>query len=618
MSDDAPPAGDTAPADDSASTRRDFIRTAIDEDATQGRFPDHFATRFPPEPNGYLHIGHAKSICLNFGLAQEYGGTCNLRFDDTNPVKEDTEYVDSIREDVAWLGFEWSQELYASDYFEQIYQAAEALIEKGLAYVDSQSAEEIRETRGTLTTPGTNSPHRERSVEENLKLFRGMRAGEFEDGAHVLRAKIDMASPNFNLRDPALYRIRRAHHHRTGDAWCIYPMYDWAHGISDSIEKITYSICTLEFENHRPLYDWFLETLGMFHPQQIEFARLNLTHTMMSKRRLKALVDEGVVEGWDDPRMPTIAGIRRRGVTPAAIRAFCKRIGVAKYNSTVDVMLFQHVIRDDLNKTATRVLAVLDPIKLVITNFPEGEEEWFEAVNNPEDESAGTRQIPFSRELWIEREDFREEANKKFRRLTPGKEVRLRYACFVTCTDFVKDDAGKVTEVHCTWDPESRGGKSPDGRKVKGTIHWVSAKHAQDAEVRLYDHLFSTENPDEGKAEDRDWRANLNPESLKIAQAKVEPSLAEAEPGARFQFERLCYVCRDSKSEGLVFNRTVGLRDVAKKKVEPAGGGGGQRKNKGGGKKRERKRGKGKGAPPEGGAPAKDGAPAEGAPPSEA
>ena len=561
---------DETPADETASARRDFIRTAIDEDRAQGRYPEPIATRFPPEPNGYLHIGHAKSICLNFGLAQEFGGTCNLRFDDTNPVKEDTEYVDSIREDVRWLGFTWTQELYASDYFEQIYLCAEQLIEQGLAYVDSLSAEEIRAHRGTLTEPGKPSPYRERTPAESLDLFRRMRAGEFEDGSHVLRAKIDMASPNLNLRDPALYRIRRAHHHRTGDAWCIYPMYDWAHGISDSIEHITHSICTLEFENHRPLYDWFLSKLGVFHPRQIEFARLNLTHTMMSKRRLKALVDEEFVSGWDDPRMPTIAGLRRRGVTPAAIRAFCQRIGVAKYNSTVDVRLFEHVLRDDLNKTAIRMLAVMDPLKVVITNYPEGESEEFEGINNPEDPAAGSRQIPFSRELWIEREDFQEVANKKFRRLSLGQEVRLRYACYITCDEAIKDEAGQIVELRCRWDPESRGGNTADGRKVKGTIHWVSVAHAHDAEVRLYDHLFTSEDADEGKADGRDWRENLNPESLQVVTAKVEPALAEATRGVNYQFERMCYVVRDAQAEGLVFNRTVGLRDLAKQKASEA------------------------------------------------
>ena len=587
---------DETPADETASARRDFIRTAIDEDRAQGRFPEPIATRFPPEPNGYLHIGHAKSICLNFGLAQEFGGTCNLRFDDTNPVKEDIEYVDSIREDVRWLGFEWSQELYASDYFEEIYACAERLIEKGLAYVDSLSAEEIRAHRGTLTEPGKPSPYRERTPEENLDLFRRMRAGEFEDGAHVLRAKIDMASPNLNLRDPALYRIRRAHHHRTGDAWCIYPMYDWAHGISDSIERITHSICTLEFENHRPLYDWFLVQLEAFHPRQIEFARLNLTHTMMSKRRLKALVDEGFVSGWDDPRMPTIAGLRRRGVTPAAIRAFCQRIGVAKYNSTVDVRLFEHVLRDDLNRSALRMLAVIDPLKVVITNYPEGESESFEGVNNPEDPAAGTRQIPFSRELWIEREDFQEVANSKFRRLSLGKEVRLRYACYITCDEVIKDEAGQILELRCSWDPESRGGTTADGRKVRGTIHWVSAAHACDAEVRLYDHLFTSEDADEGKAEGRDWRQNLNPESLQVVQAKVEPALADAARGSHYQFERLCYVVRDAQADGLVFNRTVGLKDLAKQKSSDAPPPR-QPKAAGEGRKR-RRRGKTEGAAP--------------------
>jgi glutaminyl-tRNA synthetase len=598
---------ESAPAESESSEggRKDFVRCAIEEDLEQKRY-SRVATRFPPEPNGFLHIGHAKAICLNFGVAAEYEGTCNLRFDDTNPLKEDTAFVDAIKRDLEWLGFRWSQELYASDYFEQLYGYAVTLIEKGLAYVDSLPAEDIRAYRGTATEPGKESPFRGRSAEENLELFRGMRAGEHADGAHVLRAKIDMASPNFNLRDPTLYRIRRAHHHRTGDAWCIYPMYDFAHGQSDSIEEITHSLCSLEFENHRPLYEWFIEHLGIFAPRQIEFARLNLTHTLLSKRKLKTLVDEGAVSGWDDPRMPTLAGLRRRGYSAGAVRAFCERIGVAKYNSTIDHQLLRFVLRDDLNKTATRAMAVLDPLKVVITNFPEGETETFEAVNNPEDESAGTRQVPFSRELWIERQDFMEDPPKKFYRLSPGREVRLRYACFLKCEEVIKDEAGLVTELRCTWDPESRGGKSPDGRKVKATLHWVSANHALPLEVRLYDHLFKTEDPNEGKDEGREWSQNLNPDSLKVVTAQCEPVLGEAAAGAVFQFERLGYFCvdtQDSEPGAPVFNRTETLRDPFKKKAPqpPKGKKQGKKQGKKKGEGRRRRRG-GKGdsqTPPE-------------------
>ncbi|MGE0708649.1 MAG: glutamine--tRNA ligase/YqeY domain fusion protein [Planctomycetota bacterium] len=592
-------------ADAPAEEPRDFVRVEIDQDLASGRY-DRVATRFPPEPNGYLHIGHAKAICLNFGIAEEFQGTCNLRLDDTNPVKEDTEYVEAIKEDVAWLGFRWSAELYASDYFETLYGYAERLIELGAAYVDSLPAEQIREYRGSLTAPGKESPYRERPAAENLDLFRRMRAGEFPDGEHVLRAKIDMASPNMNMRDPTLYRIRRAHHHRTGDAWCIYPMYDFAHGQSDSIEGITHSLCSLEFENHRPLYDWFIEMLGIHAPRQIEFARLDLTHTMMSKRKLKALVDEGVVEGWDDPRMPTLAGLRRRGYTPSAIRAFCKRIGVAKYNSTIDHKLLRFVLRDDLNRTALRAMAVLDPLKVVITNYPDGQEEGFEAQNNPEDEAAGVRQVPFSRELWIEREDFMEDPPKKFFRLSPGREVRLRYACLLRCDEVVKDAAGQVSELRCTWDPESRGGRSPDGRKVKATLHWVSAKHAVPLELRLYDHLFATADPDEGKAEGRDWRQNLNPESLSVVQGLCEPALAAAAPGAIYQLERVGYFCADTKRSrpgAPVFNRTETLKDSFKKEEaappppQPAKAAAG---GEGGGRRRRRGKNKGQGAEPEG------------------
>jgi glutaminyl-tRNA synthetase len=558
------PEGDNAGADRTGS--KDFIREIIDEHNRTGRFSGRVNTRFPPEPNGYLHIGHAKSICLNFGIAGDYGGQCNLRLDDTNPTKEDVEYVDSIKEDIRWLGFSWDdREYYASDYFDQLYQWAEQLILAGKAYVCDLTADEVREYRGTLTEPGKNSPYRDRSPEENLDLFRRMRAGEFPDGSRTLRAKIDMASPNLNLRDPVMYRILRATHHRTGDKWCIYATYDWAHGQSDSIERITHSICTLEFENHRPLYEWFVQQLGIYAPQQIEFARLNLTYTMMSKRRLLELVKEGHVRGWDDPRMPTISGIRRRGYTSEAIRYFCKKIGVAKMDSTIDYGLLEFCVREDLNKRAPRVMAVLRPLKVVIENYPEGQTEELEAVNNPEDPAAGTRRVPFSRELYIERDDFREDPPKKFFRLAPGREVRLRYGYYVTCRDAVKDpNTGEVVELRCTYDPATRGGSSPDGRKVKATIHWVSAAHALPAEVRLYDHLFTKPDPFD-VPQGGDWRTNLNPNSLEVVSpAWLEPSVAETKPGDRFQFERLGYFCvdPDSRPGALVFNRTVGLVDT--------------------------------------------------------
>ncbi|MBC7352872.1 MAG: glutamine--tRNA ligase/YqeY domain fusion protein [Thermogutta sp.] len=542
----------------------DFIREAIIEDLKSGRF-DHVHTRFPPEPNGYLHIGHAKSICLNFGIAQEFGGKCNLRFDDTNPTKEDTEYVEAIKEDIRWLGFDWEDRCYyASDYFEQLYQWAEELIKKGKAYVCDLSPDEIREYRGTLTEPGRESPYRNRSVEENLDLFRRMRAGEFPEGSRTLRAKIDMAHPNVLMRDPVMYRIIHAPHHRTGNKWCIYPTYDWAHGQSDSIEGITHSICTLEFEVHRPLYEWFIKELGIYAPRQIEFARLNLTYTVMSKRRLLQLVQEGYVRGWDDPRMPTIRGLRRRGYTPEAIRDFCQRIGVSKYDGVVDIALLEHCIREDLNKRAPRVMAVLRPIKLVIDNYPDGQTEYLEAVNNPEDPSMGTRQVPFSKVLYIEEDDFREVPPPKYYRLSPGREVRLRWGYFVKCTGVVKDpQTGRVVEVHCTYDPATKGGNAPDGRKVKATIHWVSAAHCIEAEVRLYDHLFTKPDPDD-VPEGMDWRANLNPNSLEIIpDAKIEPSVQGAPAGTRYQFERLGYFCvdPDSTPEKLVFNRTVTLKD---------------------------------------------------------
>ena len=543
----------------------DFIRAIVAEDLRTNKWQGRVHTRFPPEPNGYLHIGHAKSICLNFGIsAENEGGLCNLRFDDTNPMKEEDEYVRSIIEDVRWLGFDWEDRLfYASDYFEQMYEYAEQLVKAGEAYVCDLTAEEIRQYRGTLTTPGKDSPYRDRGVEENLGLFRRMRAGEFEDGSRTLRAKIDMTSNNLNMRDPVMYRILHAAHHRTGNAWCIYPMYDWAHGLEDSIEGITHSICTLEFENHRPLYDWFLDRLDVHHSQQIEFARLNLTYTIMSKRKLLQLVEGGFVSGWDDPRMPTISGMRRRGYSPQAIHNFCGRIGVNKFNSTVDFALLEHCLREDLNKTSPRVMAVLRPVKVVIENYPPGQVEQMDAINNPEDPKAGTRKVPFSRELYIERDDFMEEPPKKFYRLAPGREVRLRYAYFIKCTGVVKDAAGNIIELRCTYDPATRGGDAPDGRKVKSTLHWVSAPHALNAEVRLYDNLFTKADP-EDVPEGQDFTANLNPNSLEIlSDCKVEPSLANAKPLERFQFERLGYFCVDphTTSAKLVFNRTTTLRD---------------------------------------------------------
>ncbi len=543
----------------------DFIRAIVAEDLATGKHHGRVATRFPPEPNGYLHIGHAKSICLNFGVAGEHGGTCNLRFDDTNPTKEDVEYVDAIKEDVAWLGFAWSAELYASDYFERLYRFAVDLIARGLAYVDSLNADEIRQYRGTLTEPGKNSPYRDRPAAESLDLFARMRAGEFPDGTHVVRAKIDMASPNFNMRDPTLYRIRHAAHHRTGDAWCVYPMYDFAHPLSDALERITHSLCTLEFEDHRPLYDWLVNNLiEGDKPRQIEFARLNLNYTVMSKRKLLQLVQQKVVAGWDDPRMPTIAGLRRRGYTPASIRDFCARIGVAKKENVIDVAQLEHSIREDLNRSAPRVMAVLRPLKVVITNYPEGQVEEVDVINNPEDPSAGTRKVPFSRVLYIERDDFREDPPKKFFRLAPGREVRLRCAYFVTCTEVVKDAAGLVVELRCTYDPATRGGDAPDGRRVKATLHWVSAAHAIGAEVRLYDRLFSVPDP-EDVPDGRTFLDHVNAQSLEVvAHCQAEPSLASAAPGARFQFERLGYfsVDPDARPGALVFNRTVTLRDT--------------------------------------------------------
>jgi glutaminyl-tRNA synthetase len=550
-----------------AGVYKDFIRTIIDQDLERGKNQGRVHTRFPPEPNGYLHIGHAKSICLNFGLAAEYGGLCNLRFDDTNPIKEEQEYVESIKENIRWLGFDWEERLYyASDYFEKLYEYAENLIKKGKAYVCDLSAEEIREYRGTLTTPGKNSPYRNRSMEENLDLFERMHKGEFPDGSRTLRAKIDMSSPNLNMRDPVMYRILRATHHRTGDKWCIYPTYDWAHGQSDSIEGITHSICTLEFEDHRPLYDWFLDQLEIHHPQQIEFARLNLSYTVMSKRKLLQLVEEGTVTGWDDPRMPTISGLRRRGYTPESIRDFCDRIGLAKRESMVDIALLEHCLKEDLNKRAPRVMAVLDPLRVIIVNYPEGKVEMLDAENNPEDPDMGTRKVPFSRELYIEREDFRENPPKKFFRLSPGREVRLKHAYYIKCEEVIKDPkTGEIVEVRCSYDPETRGGWSKDGRMVRGTLHWVSAPHSVEVEVRLYDHLFTREDPAEVE-EGKDWRENLNLESLETLKfCRGEPSLSEMNPGRLVQFLRKGYFCLDpvdSSSEKLVFNRTATLRDT--------------------------------------------------------
>jgi len=544
-----------------------FIKHIIDEDSKTGRYDNRVHTRFPPEPNGYLHIGHAKSICLNFGLAQEYNGRCNLRYDDTDPSKEEIEYVESIKQDVRWLGYDWGgREYYASDYFEQLFEYAVQLIKAGKAYVDSLSAAEIREYRGTLTQPGKDSPYRRRSIAENLDLFERMRAGEFKEGEHVLRAKIDMSSPNIIMRDPTLYRIKHVPHYRTGGMWCIYPMYDFTHCLSDSIEGITHSICTLEFEINRALYDWVLDQLEVYHPRQIEFARLNLNFTVLSKRKLIRLVEEGRVAGWDDPRMPTISGLRRRGYTPASIRSFCDRIGVAKADSMVDIALLEYCIREDLNKRAPRVMGVLHPLKVVIENYPAGQVEELEAVNNPEDPSLGTRRVPFARELYIEREDFMEDPPKKFFRLAPGREVRLRYAYFVKCTDVVKDPAtGEIVELRCTYDPATRGGDAPDGRKVKGTLHWVSAEHSILAEVRLYEHLFLKENPSEVE-EGKDFTDFVNPQSLEVLKnCRLEPGLKDAKPGERFQFERLGYFCADSKDfapDAPVFNRTVTLRDT--------------------------------------------------------
>ena len=541
----------------------DFLHVRINQDNASGRFGRKVHTRFPPEPNGYLHIGHAKSICINFGLAQEYGGLCNLRFDDTNPVKEDTEYVDSIREDVHWLGGEWDdREYYASNYFDQLYAFAEQLIRDGKAYVDSQSAEEIRASRGTLTQPGTESPYRNRSIEENLDLFHRMRGGEFADGEHVLRAKIDMASPNVVMRDPTLYRIRHAEHHRTGDKWCVYPMYDFTHCLSDSLEGITHSICTLEFVNNRELYDWVLDALNVYHPQQIEFARLGLTYTVLSKRKLIQLVKGGFVRGWDDPRMPTICGMRRRGYTPEAIRDFCSRIGVARAENLVEYSLLEFCVREHLNAIAPRTMAVLDPIKVVIENYPEGQVEWFDMPFSQDGSVEGSRKVPFSRELYIERDDFREDPPKKFHRLFPGSEVRLRYAYYVTCKDVIKDADGNIVELRCTYDPESKGGATPDGRKIKGTIHWVSVPHAVSAEVRLYEHLFTSPTPG-NTPEGVEFTDLLNPDSMRVVTAQVEPALAEFPAGSRVQFERLGYFCvdPDSKPGAPVFNRTVTLKD---------------------------------------------------------
>jgi glutaminyl-tRNA synthetase len=549
----------------SNSPHLDFIRQIVAADVAAGTHGGRVQTRFPPEPNGYLHIGHAKSICLNFGIAREFGGRCNLRFDDTNPTTEDTEYVESIMEDIRWLGFEWDELHYASDYFEQLYQWAEQLIRQGQAYVDSQSVEEISRQRGSISEPGRESPYRSRSVEENLDLFRRMRAGEFPDGAHVLRAKIDMASTHLMLRDPVLYRIRHAHHHRTGDQWCIYPMYDYAHGQSDSIEQVTHSICTLEFETHRPLYDWCIQALGIFPSRQYEFARLNLTHTVMSKRKLLELVKEGLMSGWDDPRMPTLRGLRRRGYTPEALRNFAKDIGVTRYTGLTDMVVLENSLRNHLNKVAQRRMAVLHPLKVVVTNYPEDQEELLDAVNNPEEESAGKRQVPFCREIYIEQDDFMEVAPKKFFRLSPGAEVRLRWAYFLKCNEVVKDGAGNVVELRCTYDPETRGGDAPDGRKVKGTIHWVSARHAIPAEVRLYDHLLMIENPAD-VPENEDWKDFLNDNSLEVLRnCQLEPSLAEFEAGQPVQFERLGYFTIDSvdsRADALVFNRSVTLKDA--------------------------------------------------------
>ena len=555
----------TTPKDDAAPVQSNFIRDIILDDLKTNKYGGRVHTRFPPEPNGYLHVGHAKSIHINFGLAREFGGLCNLRFDDTNPSKEETEYVDSIIADVRWLGGDWEDRLfYASDYFDQLYAWAVQLIEKGKAFVCDLTAEQVRQQRGTLTEPGQESPYRNRSIEENLDLFERMRKGEFPDGSRTLRAKVDMASPNLNMRDPVLYRILHMSHHRTGDKWCIYPMYDFTHGQSDSIERITHSICTLEFEDHRPLYDWFIEQLGIYHPQQIEFDRLNLTYTLLSKRKLLALVQNNLVRGWDDPRMPTISGMRRRGYTPEALRNFAGRIGVSKTNGTTELALLEYFVREDLNRRAARVMAVLRPLRVVIDNYPEGQVEHMDAVNNPEDPSMGTRTVPFSKVLYIEQDDFREDPPKQYFRLAPGSEVRLRYGYLVTCTGVVKDSSGNVVELHCTYDPATKGGTTPDGRKVKSTIHWVSAEHAVDAEVRIYETLFNCEDPNV-VPEGQDFTVNLNPNSLEvITGCKLEPSLREAAPGTPYQFERLGYFAADPDStrEMLVFNRTVALRDT--------------------------------------------------------
>ncbi|MBU0571703.1 MAG: glutamine--tRNA ligase/YqeY domain fusion protein [Candidatus Omnitrophica bacterium] len=551
---------------DTPKTDSNFIREMIDKDLAAGKNAGRVHTRFPPEPNGYLHIGHAKSICLNYGIARDYNGKFNLRFDDTNPCKEEQEYVDSMIEDVEWLGADWEDRLfYASDYFQEMYQYAVELIKKKKAYVCDQSLDEVRKYRGTITEPGKNSPFRDRIVEENLDLFERMRKGEFPDGAKTLRAKIDMSHPNLLMRDPVMYRILHAEHHRTGSKWCIYPMYDWAHGLEDSVEKITHSICTMEFETHRRLYDWFLDELGVNHARQIEFARLNLSHTILSKRKLLELVDEGYVSGWDDPRMPTICGMRRRGYTPESVKDFCRCIGVSKMNSVIDMVVLENCIRAELNRTAPRVMSVLDPVKVVITNYPEGQSEELDAINNPEDPEAGTRKVPFSRELYIERADFMEDPPKKFFRLTLNREVRLRYAYFITCREVIKDDGGNITEIHCTYDPATRGGDAPDGRKVKGTLHWVSAKDAVAAEVRVYDHLFAVRDPnktEEGKA----FLSNLNPGSLTVLKkCYIEPSIKGAAPGSRYQFERLGYFNvdpKDTTDAKLVFNRIVSLKDT--------------------------------------------------------
>jgi len=549
-----------------SSASSNFIREIIDEDLKSGKYNGRVHTRFPPEPNGYLHIGHAKSICLNFGIARDYKGLCNLRYDDTNPLKEQEEYIRAIAEDVKWLGFDWEDRCYfASDYFEQMYEYAEQLIKKGKAYVCELSNEQIREYRGTLTQSGKESPYRNRTVEDNLDLFRRMRTGEFPDGEKVLRAKIDMSASNLNMRDPVIYRILHATHPRTADKWCIYPMYDWAHGLEDSIEGITHSLCTLEFEDHRPLYDWFLDQLDVYHPQQIEFAPLNLSYTILSKRKLTELVREGIVSGWDDPRMPTISGLKRRGYTPTSIQDFCSRIGVAKRDSMVDVALLEHCLRKELNHTAQRVMGVLKPLKVIIDNYPDNKVEELDAVNNPEDSSMGTRKVPFSKELYIEQDDFMEDPPKKFYRLTPGREVRLRYAYFITCVKVIKDNnTGEIKELHCTYDPATKGGDAPDGRKVKATLHWVSAPHALTAEVRLYKNLFTVPNPAENKP-DKDWKDNINPESLQILSAcQVEPYMKNFKPGRRVQFERkgYFYTDPDSTPDTLVFNRTVTLRDT--------------------------------------------------------